>query len=229
MIKLYTDKISDLHAHTVYSDGNISIRGSIERRISMINQIEEIGISDHFRYIEGAPWKEYRNEIEKCKSIFNRDTRKILLGVEVLASDVEKLSEEHYGDLDYIIIEHFEDFYTLDDYISLISSTKQYFNGLIILAHPRIDKILENLGEIQFIKLLKFLKVKGIPLEINVNWGYWFQDQCDVEKVFYTETREMILLNQEEALVSIGTDSHMYEDLLYDNFERVMWFLSEPE
>lgn len=229
MIKLYTDKISDLHAHSIYSDGNISIRGSITRRINMINQIEEIGISDHFRDLEKYSWEQYKNEIQKCKLEFNSNTTKILFGVEVFATDVKRLTKEHYSELDYIIIENFENFFFLDDYKSFINQIKQNFGGLIILAHPELDMIYDHLGENQYIDLLHYLKRMKIPLEINVNCGYWFKGQCDIENVFYTETKEMILMNQVGALVSIGTDSHLYEDSLYENFEKVMWVLSELE
>lgn len=195
----------------------------------MINQIEEVGISDHFRDIEGDLWEEYRSEICNRKLDINSASIKILIGVEVLAADVGRLTEKHYQDLDYIIVENFEDIYSLDDYMSFISGIKKHFDGLIILAHPEIDRILDNLGKDSFIQLLEYLKSMEIPLEINMNWGYWFQDQYDIEKVFYTDTEEVVLMNQAKALVSIGTDSHLYEDLLYDRYEKVMWFLSEPD
>lgn len=233
MIKLYTENISDLHAHTLYSDGNISIRGSIERRIKMIDHIEEIGVSDHFRAVEGGLWKRYVSEINVCKGIYNDGRRRVMLGVEVMCTDIERLLEQHYRDLDYLIVEDYEDFATLDDYVTLISRIKQRFKGIIIMAHSDILKIYRNLGKEQFSELLAYLNKSTIPLEISVNRGYWFQGHTlvdrDIEKVFYSKTIEMALMNQACALVSLGTDAHCYEDELFDLYQKVMWILSEME
>ena len=226
MIKLYTDKISDLHAHTIFSDGDLTILESIKKRIDMITGLEEVGISDHFRDIIAKNlWEKYIKDIHACKNIYNNETFKVLLGVEIFASDINLLSEDLSQDIDFLIVENYENYVDIESYVTMVENIRTIFSGPIILAHPDIKNILECIGSEGFSILIEFLKEEGIPLEINVNHGYWFWDGCDPERTLEIDTPEMNTLNEAEAFVSIGTDSHMYEDVLFSNYELALWYV----
>ncbi|MBN2222590.1 MAG: hypothetical protein JW708_10325 [Vallitaleaceae bacterium] len=224
MVSLYTSKTSDLHAHTIFSDGEVSVLESLELRKKYIPSVEELGVSDHYReIIKRNNWKEYVSEIKKHQELFQGNGIRVLVGIEIYWQDLIKDFERiPFEDLDYVIIENYERISKLEDYDIVLAKLKQCFSKPILLAHPEFEEIIEKLGETGFRRLLRLLREKEIALEMNLNWGYWFASGCDPKRVFYEQSEIMNILHEEKALLSIGTDAHSYDEDFFRKYSLAM-------
>lgn len=231
MVKLYTNKISDLHAHTDFSDGDVSVIDSIQIRKLNIPGIQEIGVSDHYLAIKDkVKWAAYIEAIKGCQELFEREGVAVQVGVEFIIFDLmADIEDVPYEDLDYIILENYESIRHVDEYKRMICALKERFTGRIIMAHPNFGQMLGTLGEAEFTELVRYLRDEQIPLEMNVSSSFWFEDGYDPRQHFSEPSKLMRLLNQEDALMSIGTDAHSYELRLFSRYETAVSLFGDGE
>jgi len=213
---------TDLHAHTVYSDGIYSIEKSLLKRQDIA---KVLGVSDHYHYLSEDRWEEYIKEINYYKNKFNDHT--ILVGLEIIFSDLkEYIHNIRFKDLDYLIIEDFETISLVENFETVIDSLISKFSGDIIMAHPNFPTWKLILGEKRLFQVLTYLRDNEIAIEINVNQGYFHGIGDDFSELMSDEDNIYVqLLNKTDSLLSIGTDAHGYEDVLFSRFKMTYDFL----
>ncbi len=213
---------TDLHAHTVYSDGVYSIEKSILKR-QVIAKV--LGISDHYHYLSKDKWEEYIKEINYYKNRFDDHT--ILVGLEIIFTDLkEYIHDIRFKDLDYLIIEDYETISMVENFEMVIDSLISKFSGDIIMAHPNFPTWKLMLGENRLFQVLTYLRDNDIAIEINVNQGYFHGIGDDFVELMSDNTNIYVqLLNMTDSLLSIGTDAHGYEEVLFSRFKMTYDYL----
>lgn len=204
----------DLHAHTKYSDGTKDIFDSIKTRLVYA---DILGISDHYRYIKNNDkWNAYIDEISRAKDHFEATIKS---GVEIYFSDlVLDLNQIKYKDLDYIILEHYEQF-NYQQLVATISELRSVFSKDIIMAHPDYVSWANWLGKEKLLEVMQVTKNLKIAIEINCNSGYFFgygrspQEAFEVKKNIGAELIR-------DSIISIGSDAHAYEPMLLETFKE---------
>jgi histidinol phosphatase-like PHP family hydrolase len=102
----------------------------------------------------------------------------------------------------------------------------------LILAHPDFEVWFGHLnreGNIGIDTMLTFLRENGIALEINVNTGYFFKKKDVIDALCDHSDPVVQALKQSETMLSIGTDSHGYEQVLFEGFNQVYAFFNEND
>jgi histidinol phosphatase-like PHP family hydrolase len=218
MVELAFEQRTDLHAHTIHSDGHVTVEESIIRRMPYA---KVIGISDHYRHLcaDEYRWDKYVMKITKQKMLIT--SHEIKAGVEIYFKDLEKdMDKIAFEDLDYIIIERYEKYHSLSQVFATLDSLRSRFKGEIILAHPEYDYWHMMLNTSQE-ELMKYLNKRNILIEVNCNKGYFFQWGRSFKELFEDEGKVAKMLNKYNMKICFGTDAHAYEPELMKRFDDI--------
>lgn len=195
----YSDIKGDLHIHSRYSDGNLSIRELAKLAKSL--GYEYIAICDHSqsaKYAHGLTPDRLKEEIKEIE-----DLNKELRGIKILkGTEVDILQDGQLDFPDSILKE-------LDIVVAAIHTgfkrnvteriVKALENPLVtIIAHPSGRLISKREGyDVDLEKVLVEAKDKGKVLELNA-----YYDRLDLNEFYLKKAKEIGIK------ISIGTDTH---------------------
>lgn len=195
----YTDIKGDLHVHSRYSDGNLSLPELAE--IAKKLNYEYIAVCDHSqsaKYAHGLTINRLREQIKEI-DLLNQKIQgfKILKGIEVdiLADGQLDLPDSILKELDIVIAAIHSGFRK--------SVTERIIRALenpwvTIIAHPSGRLISKREGyEVDLEKVLVKAKEKGKVLELNA-----YYDRLDLNEFYLKKAKELGIK------ISIGTDTH---------------------
>lgn len=236
----YLSKRHDLHAHTKYSDGAVSVQESINLRRGYA---DVIGISDHYRYLisESDKLSKYCDEIidYKAKSLQKEQASPdVRLGIEVFYADLTYAIKNLVAyPFDFVILENFEYFADqeavlegIKNLIKSLESTGRHVE--IILAHPNYEVWfghLSKIGKIGIRGMLEFLREHDICLEFNVNTGYFFSSGDVIAAIENEEDDLVKTLSDSGVDFAIGMDCHAYEEALFKGFDHLYTYFEHKK
>ncbi len=195
----YSDIKGDLHVHSLYSDGHMSIKDLAELARTM--KYEYIAICDHsqsVKYAHGLSPQRLRKQIREIQEL-NQEFKdfRILKGIEVdILSDGQlDLSDKILKELDIVIAAVHTGFKKRVTERIL----KAMENPMVTaIAHPSGRLISKREGyEVDLEKVLQGAKHKGKALELNA-----FYDRLDLNEFYLKKAKEM------GVKICIGTDTH---------------------
>jgi DNA polymerase (family 10) len=195
----YSDIKGDLHVHSLYSDGHMSIKDLAELARTM--KYEYIAICDHsqsVKYAHGLSPERLRKQIQEIQEL-NREFKdfRILKGIEVdILSDGQlDLPDKILKELDIVIAAVHTGFKKKVTERIL----KAMDNPMVTaIAHPSGRLISKREGyDVDLEKVLQGAKNRGRALELNA-----FYDRLDLNEFYLKKAKEM------GVKICIGTDTH---------------------
>lgn len=203
------DILGDLHVHSKYSDGNVTIE-------QIANQAKKKGwewvtISDHSQSLKiagGMPVKEVYKKIEEIKKYNSKNKNfRILCSTEVDIHNDGSLDyeDELLKELDFVIAAIHTGFKQSEEKITeriLAAMENKYLH---MIAHPtgRLLGKREPYG-INMEKILQAAKKTNTAIEINA-----FPERLDLYDIYCKAAKEM------GVMLGIGTDAHSLGQLDY--------------
>ena len=205
----YPDIRGDLHVHSSYSDGNLSLRELVKLARSL--NYEYLGVCDHSQSAKYAHGLTVERLLEQMKEIdeLNSELKdfRILKGTEV-----DILPDGHLDFPDEILK-------SLDIVIAAIHSgfkknvTERMLRAMenphvCLIAHPSGRLISKREGyDVDLEKVLKAAQKTGKALELNA-----YYDRLDLNELYLKKAKEMGIK------IGIGTDTHYAKGLLMMRF-----------
>jgi len=187
----------DLHTHTEYSDGRVSIKEVL--KTAKEKNLACLAITDHFTtswkldYITSlntSTFDSYVDEIKKERKLIDVNC---LIGVEIdTDSKWNDLIMFPYEKFELILLEYVNSLEILERYANLIESLD--LNSIISLAHNNYFQTASNLP-----KFARILVDNDIYFEINTGYLYP-QDDFSVGK--------LKILKENGVKFTIGSDAH---------------------
>ena len=219
-------KLSNLHNHTVFSDGLFTAEEIIKTAISY--GLDEIGISDHFftskvfyQYqLEGwlnEKWPKYISHLKDLKEKY-KDQILVKTGIEIdscyrrLGTTLDALPWELLNsNLDYVLLEYIGETSIGGMKFDDIKKFRKLCRIPIIFAHPDIDFLNVSLP---IESVFAILYECNIAVEIPAgNRNKWFWNKYDPKLL-------------ENITITIGTDTH--RDLSeVGNIKRAIKFIED--
>lgn len=195
----YSDIKGDLHVHSLYSDGHMSIKDLAELARTM--KYEYIAICDHsqsVKYAHGLSPERLRKQIQEIQEL-NQEFKdfRILKGIEVdILSDGQlDLPDKILKELDIVIAAVHTGFKKRVTERILKAMKNPMVTGI---AHPSGRLISKREGyEVDLEKVLQGAKREGKALELNA-----FYDRLDLNEFYLKKAKEM------GVKICIGTDTH---------------------
>lgn len=187
----------DLHVHTIYSDGNATIREAIQT--AKEKRLDYLAISDHFttswkgsimNTINFTNFKKYRNEIKKERECarFN-----CLIGIEIdMESSLDNIRKIPFDIFEILLFEYVDSIIMLKNIGMLIQELE--IKAIVTLAHNSYFKI-ANLNSFS-----KLLVENDIYFELNSRYLNRV-DQATIQKI--------IFLKNSGVKFRIGSDAHI--------------------
>jgi DNA polymerase (family 10) len=195
----YSDIKGDLHVHSLYSDGHVSIKDLADLARAM--KYEYIAICDHsqsVKYAHGLSPERLHKQIQEIHEL-NKEFKdfRILKGTEVdiLQDGQLDLPDKILKELDIVVAAvHMGFKKNVTERI-----LKAMENPLVTaIAHPSGRLISKREGyEVDLEKVLQGAKNKGKALELNA-----FYDRLDLNEFYLKKAKEMAIK------ICIGTDTH---------------------
>lgn len=195
----FADIKGDLHVHSHYSDGQLSIKELA--RLAMEKDYEYIAICDHSRsarYANGLSAERLMEQVEEIERL-NRELKsfKILKGIEVdiLADGSLDFPDDVLRKLNFVVAAIHSGFKkNVTERI-----LRAMDNPLVtVIAHPSGRLISRREGyEVDLDKVLKGAQEKGKALELNA-----YYDRLDLNELRLKQAKD------KGIKVSIGTDTH---------------------
>jgi DNA polymerase (family X) len=200
----FADIKAELHVHSVYSDGQLTLR-------EMALQVAKMGYDymafcDHSRsarYANGMETDRLHDQIQAIRALNKELTSlKILSGIEVdiLPDGTLDYPDDVLAGLDFVVASIHSAFKTDPTARTIAAMRNPYVD---VIAHPTGRLISRREGfEIDLTRVIKVAAETGTALEIN---SYW--DRLDLSDV---NARAAIAAG---AKLSINTDAHHHEHL----------------
>jgi DNA polymerase (family 10) len=200
----YSDIRGDLHVHSDYSDGNLSIKELVELARSL--KYEYIAVCDHSqsaKYAHGLTWERLKQQIKEIDKL-NQEFKniKILKGIEVDILHDRQLdfSDEILKELDIVIAAIHTGFRKSVDERILRAMENPF---VTVIAHPSGRLISKREGyEVDLERVLQGAQKTGKALELNA-----FYDRLDLNEFYLKKAKQMGIK------ISIGTDTHYAKGL----------------
>jgi DNA polymerase (family 10) len=200
----YSDIKGDLHVHSLYSDGHLSIKELAKLARAM--NYEYLAICDHsqsVKYAHGLSPERLRNQIKEIDEL-NQEFKdfRILKGIEVdiLQDGQLDLPEEMLKELDIAIAAVHIGFKKKVTERILQAMANPFVTAI---AHPSGRLISKREGyEVDLEKVLQGAQRTGKALELNA-----FYDRLDLNEFYLKKAKEMGIK------ISIGTDTHYAQGL----------------
>lgn len=200
----YSDIKGDLHVHSLYSDGHLSIKELAKLARAM--NYEYLAICDHsqsVKYAHGLSPERLRNQIKEINEL-NQEFKdfRILKGIEVdiLQDGQLDLPEEMLKELDIAIAAVHTGFKKKVTERILQAMANPFVTAI---AHPSGRLISKREGyEVDLEKVLQGAQRTGKALELNA-----FYDRLDLNEFYLKKAKEMGIK------ISIGTDTHYAQGL----------------
>jgi len=205
----YSDIKGDLHVHSYYSDGNLSLE-ELARLAQKLNY-EYIAVCDHSqaaKYAHGLTAERLQQQIKES-DLLNQKLQgiKILKGIEVdiLPDGQLDLPDSILKELDIVIAAIHSGFKK--------NVTERIIKALenpwvTIIAHPSGRLISKREGyDVDLDKILLKAKEKGKVLELNA-----YYDRLDLNEFYLKKAKELGII------ISIGTDTHYASGFLMMRF-----------
>jgi len=205
----YSDIKGDLHVHSYYSDGNLSLE-ELARLAQKLNY-EYIAVCDHSqaaKYAHGLTAERLQQQIKEI-DLLNQKLQgiKILKGIEVdiLPDGQLDLPDSILKELDIVIAAIHSGFKK--------NVTERIIKALenpwvTIIAHPSGRLISKREGyDVDLDKILLKAKEKGKVLELNA-----YYDRLDLNEFYLKKAKELGII------ISIGTDTHYASGFLMMRF-----------
>ena len=195
----YTDIKGDLHLHSHYSDGSLSLRELAE--LAQEFDYEYIAICDHSqsaKYAHGLSPERLKQQIKEINQL-NQGLKglKILKGAEVDILQDGKLDfpDEILKELD-IVVAAIHSGFKKNVTERILHALENPF--VTIIAHPSGRLISKREGyDVDLEKILKEAKNKEKALELNA-----YYDRLDLNEFYLKMAKEL------RIKISIGTDTH---------------------
>lgn len=195
----YSDIKGDLHIHSNYSDGNLSIKELVELARSL--KYEYIAVCDHSqsaKYAHGVTPERLKHQIKEIDKL-NQEFKdiKILKGIEVdiLQDGQLDFSDEILKELDLVIAAIHTGFKKNVNERILRAMENPH---VAVIAHPSGRLISKREGyEVDLERVLQGAQDTGKALELNA-----FYDRLDLNEFYLKKAKEMGIK------ISIGTDTH---------------------
>ncbi|MGL5677305.1 MAG: PHP domain-containing protein [Cellulosilyticaceae bacterium] len=205
-------KYSDLHNHTVWSDGDHTIADVIGRAVE--SGLGQVGISDHFEMIEDID--KYIGEIIVYKNAY-RETD-IRIGVEIKIQTLLGLAVQEIqylgSKLDYLLIEDIEYRCKINEMLDVLQSVLNSMACKVGWAH--LD--LERLGDVRE-RVLKFTATNKMFLDFNIEADFYkdvLQGFSRIDDVLF-----------EGIEIIVGSDTHAFEDEWIECIKTAQGFVDE--
>jgi len=194
-----TDIRGDLHVHSQYSDGSLSIEKIAESAKNL--GYEYIAVCDHsqsVKYANGLSPERLRNQIDEIDSI-NRHLKgiKILKGTEVDILQDGRLDfpDEILKDLDIVVAAIHSGFKRNVTERMLKAMENPY---VTIIAHPSGRLISGREGyDVDLEKVIEGAQKFGVVLELNA-----YYDRLDLNEFYLKKAKD------KNIKISLGTDTH---------------------
>ncbi len=214
---MFYSKKTDLHAHTIWSDGLYTIEESIKNRSGIA---DVLGISDHYRAVLKLGFDKYIDEIKSL------EFKNIKAGIEIFYIDLNKLSskvkQEQFSKLDFIIVEDFERIIDQKNLLTNLVELKSSFHGDVILAHPDFKYLIDTYGRTYLFYFLSFCKEKHILIELNISDIYLLYEGLSFIEIMEINKEVYETLIEVCSYIIISTDCHGGEEnILYKEFNEV--------
>ncbi len=195
----YSDIRGDLHVHSHYSDGALTLRELATEAKKM--NYEYIAICDHSqsaRYAHGLSPQRLKEQIQEI-DLINQDLKgiKLLKGVEVdiLPEGGLDLPDELLKELDIVVAAIHSGFKRNVTERILHAMDNPY---VTIIAHPTGRLISKREGyDMDIEKILQGAQDKGKALELNA-----YYDRLDLNEYYLKKAKE------QKIKIGIGTDTH---------------------
>lgn len=212
----------NLHNHTTLSDGCLTPTQLVEA--AQAAGLEGIGISDHFftqkiyrlyglgAYLEEY-WPRYLREARQAKAAAPPGL-KVWVGAEIdacferIGVDLPDLPWNEINTLDYVLFEYIGEFDQAMP-INRLGSLRKYCHIPIIMAHPNLDALEEQVPLEMFFEILSLNRIAlELPGGTRNPWPWAKRDPGSLKR----------------AHLTIGTDTHdCREDV--GNIDKVLAFL----
>lgn len=217
-------KVFDFHSHTYYSNcGRDNPKDLIEASIQ--NGVSVLGITDHNHGIK-ARKEQYIDEIHSFADEY-ADRIKILCGIEIatLPAYYDLKSKDEVKNFDYCLIEHITDEQSIAG-ANFIEFCKE-FPIICGIAHTDLFQYCDMYG-FDYEEFFKSLAENNIFWEMNVTYDsiHRYKEHQYVKDLMNDKTKQDIV-RKSGVYISVGSDSHRYEDYVGNKIHDMYDFLKE--